>query len=85
MAALVATNSPTRHVIGDLAVRFFNLTGSGTTGDTLTVSGVSDILQVVVSPLTGATAFLVAISGNVITFTVTGAWTATVAVYSRVG
>lgn len=85
MAALVSTNTPLRHIFGDVAIRFFNLTGSGTTGDTLTVSGVTNILQVVVSPTTGATAFLVSVVGNVITFTVTGAWTATVAVYSRVG
>jgi hypothetical protein len=85
MAALNPTNSPYRHIIGDLAVRFYNLTGSGTTGDTLLIPGITDILDVTVTPVTGATAFLTSWTGNTITFTVTGAWTATVAVFSRVG
>lgn len=82
MAALSPTNSPYRHVIGDLAVRFFTL--SGTNGDTLTVSGIADILDVLCTPTTaidlGATW-----TGNVVTFVTAGAWAGTIAVVSRVG
>lgn len=81
MSALSPTNSPYRH-IGDLAVRFFNL--SGTNGDTLTVNGITDILLVIATPTT-AIAIGATWTGNVITFVTAGAWAGTVAVISRVG
>lgn len=82
MAALTPTNSPYRHIIGDLAVRFFNI--SGTNGDTLTVSGIADILDVVCTPTT-AIAFGATWAQNVVTFITAGAFAGTVAVISRVG
>lgn len=82
MAALVATNQPTRHIIGDLAIRFYQL--SGTNGDTLTVPGTSQILHVDPTPTT-AIDLAATVSGNVITFVSAGAWAANVAVISRTG
>ncbi len=82
MAALVSTTAPTRHIVGDLAVRFFTL--SGTNGDTLTVPGVADIQFVGCTPTT-AIAFGATWSGSTITFVTSGAFAGTVAVYSRVG
>lgn len=82
MAAITSTTSVVRHILGDLAVRYFTL--SGNNGDTLTVNGISQVLQVTVTPTTaisvGAT-----VSGNVVTFVTSGAWAATVGVFSRVG
>ena len=82
MAALQPTNTPSRHVIGDLVMRFYNL--SGNNGDTLTVAGASQILQADPVPTT-AISLACTFSGNVITFVSAGAWTATVMVTSRVG
>jgi hypothetical protein len=85
MAALVSSTPIIRHIVGDLSVRYLTLTGSGTTGDTVTVTGVSDILQVVVTPTTSTNVIGVSVVGSVITFNVAGAWTAIASVWSRVG
>ena len=87
MAALSPTNSPYRHVLGDLAVRFFALT-TVNNNDTLTIGGITDILFVSVEANTVAGAAndpTATFSGNVITFLSGGAWGGTVAVFSRVG
>ena len=82
MAALTSTTQPYRHVVGDLVMRFYTL--SGNNGDTLTIPGAVSILQADPVPTTainiGAT-----IAGNVITFVTSGAWTATVMVTMREG
>lgn len=82
MAALNSSTAVTRHITGDLSVRFFTL--SGTNGDTLTVPGVSDILFVSARPTT-AIAIGATWTGNVITFVTSGAFAATIEVVSRVG
>ena len=87
MAVQTPSNSPYRHIVGDLSVRFFNLTSVGN-NDTLTVAGVSDILDVIITPNTTAGAAYAPAatwSGNVVTFLSGGAWGGTVAVVSRVG
>lgn len=82
MAAILSSTPVYRHIVGDLAVRFFTLSGGN--GDTLSVTGISDILNVTVTPTTaisvGATW-----TGSTVTFVTGGAWAGTAAVYSRVG
>jgi len=82
MAALVPTNQPYRHVVGDLVMRFYNL--SGNNGDTLTIPGVSQILQADPCPTT-AINIGCTFSGSVITFVTTGPWAATMMVTMREG
>jgi len=82
MAALNATNTPQRHILGDLASRFFDL--SGNNGDTFTIPGISSIRQVIITPTT-AIAVGATWVGNVITFISAGAWAARVGVLSREG
>jgi len=87
MAAQIPSNTPYRHIIGDLATRFFNLT-SVANNDTLTVAGIQDILDVIITPNTtagAANAPAATWSGNVVTFLSGGAWGGTVQVISRVG
>jgi len=82
MAALAPTNQPNRHVLGDLVVRFYDL--SGTNGDTFTPSQQQGIRQVVPIPTT-AIAIGYTLAVNTITFVTSGAWAARVAVWSREG
>ena len=82
MAALIPTNTPSRHVIGDLVARFYVL--SGNNGDTLTIPGASLVLQADPVPTTSINIGCT-ISGNVITFVTSGAWAATVMVTMREG
>jgi len=87
MAAQTSTTQPYRHIIGDLAIRFFNFT-SVANSDTLTVNGLSDILDVIITPNAAAGAAnapAATWAGNVVTFLSNGAWGGTVAVISRVG
>ena len=81
MAALTATSNSNRHVLGDYVVRHYVL--SGNNGDTFTPPQ-SNIAFLAITPTTaisvGAT-----ITAGVITFVTGGAWTATVAVFSREG
>ena len=81
MAALTPTNSPTRHVLGDYAVRHYDL--SGNNGDTFTPPQL-DLAFLAITPTT-AIAVGATISNGVITFVTAGAWAAKVAVFSRVG
>ena len=79
-----------RHIFGDMATRFYNLTGTGS-GDTFTVSIPSgDMLSVDVQPTTsisvGATWAAGSTQGTtLITFAASGAWSAVVQVISRAG
>lgn len=82
MAALVSTTAPYRHVLGDLVMRFYTL--SGNNGDTLTIPGTVTILQADPVPTT-AINIGCTFSGNVVTFVSGGAWMANVMVTSRVG
>lgn len=87
MAALTSSTSPIRHVIGDLAVRFFTFAAVND-ADTLTVSGLSQILDVIITPNAtagGANDPAAVWTGNVVTFHSGGAWGGTVLVLSRVG
>ncbi len=81
MSAITQTNAARRHVIGDLTVRHYTV--SGTDGDTLTVPQIN-ILHVSATPTTaidlGATW-----SGSVITFHTAGAWAGDVMVFAREG
>jgi hypothetical protein len=84
MAALTPTNQPLRHIIGDLAIRFYTL-AAVTPGDTLQVPQIQ-ALAVIITPTTavanGAT-WAGAASGTLITFA--GTWAGTVTVISRAG
>ena len=96
MAAVTVNNTPTRHVIGDIVVRFFNV--SGASGSTLN-TGMNNILFVAVQQSNGngtasvITSFSVAQGvpslspgGAVVTFTSSGAMAnEIVAVYARQG
>ena len=81
MAAVTVTNTPTRHVLGDVVMRVFSVTGaSGSTLDT----GMKQILSTLVEPGTSITA--ISDSGGTLTFTSSGAMTAQkVVVLARVG
>lgn len=81
MAALAPTNTPRKHVLGDLVVRHYTL--SGNNGDTFTPPQ-ENILHVDPTPTTSISIGVTVASG-VITFVTSGAWAADVAVYSRVG
>ena len=82
MAALVPTNAANRHVVGDMVLRHFDL--SGNNGDTFTYPGPEPVLQVDITPTTaisvGATR-----SGPVVTFVSSGAWAARVTVWLKNG
>lgn len=80
-AAAGPTNTPRRHVLGDLVVRHYAL--SGNNGDTFVVPQL-DILHVSATPTT-AIAVGVTVSGSTLTFVTAGAWAADVMVFSRVG
>ena len=80
--AITLTNTPRRHVLGDLVVRHYTCTG-GTNGDTLTVQQ-QGILHVSATPTT-AIALGCTVSGSVITFVTAGAWAGDVMVFSREG
>lgn len=81
MAALTQTNTPSRHVAGNLVIRFYNL--SGTNGDTFTVS--AGTIRMVVPVATTAIAIGCTFTGNTITFVTSGAWSARVMVMSATG
>lgn len=87
MAAQVSTTPVTRHVLGDLVARFFTLSGVGD-ADTLTIPGIANIKDVVITPnaTAGAANYPGAIwVGPVITFHSGGVWSGTVMVISREG
>lgn len=87
MAAKISTTAVQRHVTGDLAVRFYTLSAVAD-ADTLTVPGLTQILDVIITPnaTAGAANDPAAVwTGNVITFHSGGAWSGTVRVESRVG
>jgi|WetSurMetagenome_2_1015567.scaffolds.fasta_scaffold06646_3 hypothetical protein len=82
MAAVSIVNSPTRHVIGDLVLRVFEITGASTnTLDT----GMNNILAVLISPGSAITA--ATWSGGTVTFTTAGGaiTTEVVVVIARTG
>jgi hypothetical protein len=84
MAALQSTASGAqaqRHIIGDLDIRFYVL--SGNNGDTITVQQ-SNIMAVIPVPTT-AISMGYTVAGSTITFVTGGAWAATVTVISRIG
>ena len=83
MAALQSTTVPVRRILGDLAARVYTVTGVD--ADTLNVGPQqADIQMVVVTPTT--TVYVGAsYVGSVITFHASGAFTAQVMVFSRVG
>lgn len=81
MAAVTQTQPSYRHVIGDLACRFYTLTI--TNGQTLD-TGMQQIQGVFIQPATSNSITNVAISGGTITFTGTGT-ALTVLVIARVG
>lgn len=83
MAAQSSTTAVYRHVLGDLVVRYFTL-ATVADNDTLTVT--SNPYMVDIMPSASASAAnnpCASWSGNVITFHSGGAWSGTVAVYSR--
>lgn len=82
MAALSPTNTPLRHVLGDLVLRDYDL--SGTNGDTLTLPQGESVLQVIATPTT-AIALGATRSFNVVTFVTSGAWAGRVTVITRIG
>ena len=87
MAAKTPTNKPERHVLGDLVWHRYVLSAVAN-GDTLTVAGISTILEVNISPTTTTYAGYnpaASVSGNVITFTSSNAWSGVVSVMSRTG
>lgn len=81
MAVLVPSNTPRRHVIGELVLRHYTMTG--TDGDTLTVPQ-SSILFTTFTPTTNISGGIT-VAGSTLTFHTGGAFTAEVAVFSRVG
>lgn len=81
MAAIQATNAPKRHVLGDLVVKHYTV--SGNNGDTLLTQQLG-IIHVDATPTT-AIAVGVTVSGSTLTFVTAGAFAADVAVYSREG
>jgi len=81
MAALTATNSPSRHVAGNLVIRFYNL--SGTNGDTFALP--TGAIRMVVPVATTAIAIGCTFTSNTITFVTAGAWAARVMVMTAVG
>lgn len=81
MAALTATAVTQRSDIGDCILKVYTLAGNN--GDTFACPQ-ADIRWVNASPTT-AIAVGVTISGSTITFVTSGAWAASVAVFSRVG
>ena len=81
MSVLTPTNTPRRHILGDLVVRHYTLTG--TNGDTL-VTSQTNIVHVSATPTT-AIAVGVTVSGSTLTIVTVGAFTADFLVFSRVG
>lgn len=73
MAAVTITNTPSRHIWGDCAVRIFNV--SGATGSTL-ATGLLNILFVAPQPfcLAGTASLITGLSfsGGTVTFTTAG-------------
>ena len=87
MAAVTVTNKPVRHVLGDLVLHRYALSAVAN-GSTLTVPGTSMIEVVTISPTTTTYAGYnpaASVSGNVITFTSSNAWSGTVMVIARTG
>ena len=82
MPAILPTNTPTRHVIGDLVARFYDL--SGNNGDTFQ-SPVPSLRMVVITPTTAIAVGATFNSQALITFISSGAWAARVMVISREG
>lgn len=82
MSALVATNNPTRHILGDLVVRFYNISGGDT--DTMTVPQTNILFAIIGLQLKNIDVGIT-ISGSVLTFSATGAFTGTLMVISREG
>jgi hypothetical protein len=81
MAVLAPTNTPRRHVLGDLVVRHYTL--SGNNGDTFTPPQ-GTIEFVVVTPTTAISVGVTTV-GNTLTFVTSAAWAAVVAIFSRTG
>lgn len=81
MAALSPTNTAKRHVLGDLVLKHYNI--SGTNGDTLTVPQLN-ISTFSFTPTTN-TAVGVTVSGSVFTFVTGGAFAGVLNVFSREG
>lgn len=83
MAALVPTNNPTRHIVGDLETRFYDL--SGNNGDTFTLTN-PGLHDVIITPTTAIAVGATFTPGAAtITFVTLGAWAARVMVVSRLG
>lgn len=86
MAAVTQTGNPTRHVLGDVVMRVFNVAGAS--GSTLQ-TGMQQVLTVLTSPgslITTVAQSNVAGLGTQLTFTSSAPMTAeTVTVIARVG
>jgi hypothetical protein len=82
MAILQPTNTPIRHVFGNLVARHYTV--AGTNGDTLTVPQ-SNIIHVDPTPNSPVSVGVLTIVGSTITFATVGAFQADVMVYSRIG
>lgn len=87
MAAQTPTNQMTRHVMGDLVARFATLS-TVADADTLTIAGIGNIKDVIITPSATAGATndpCASWSGNVITFHSGGTWSGVVMILSREG
>lgn len=82
MAVIVSTNVPKRHILGDYAVRHYDL--SGNNGDTFAPPQ-TGIAFLAITPTTAIAVGATISSADVVTFVTAGAWAARVAVFSRKG
>ena len=82
MAALTATNQPARHVVGDLVVRFYTL--SGNNGDTFTPPGEVNIQAYTFTPTT-AISVGITLSNGVLTLVTAGAWAGQLQLWVKAG
>jgi hypothetical protein len=82
MAALQSTTSAVRHVVGDMVMR--NYTLSGTNADTFTVPGGETVIQALFTPTT-AIAVGITRTFNVLTFVTLGAFAGRLTVYTKNG
>lgn len=81
MAAITQTNAPYRHVIGNMVLRIYLL--SGNNGDTFTLP-TGTIKTAFITPTT-AIAVGATFTSSTITFVTAGAWAARVTVLTAVG
>lgn len=83
MPAQSPTNSPVRHVVGDMVLRHYDFTGVAN-GDTFTLPANEVVLQVDIAPTTSAAVGNTR-SNNVVTFVSGGTWAGRVTIWSKNG